>query len=465
MSRILWEQYGKNAGGWELHLHDKRETYARTHRLRMDPAPYREIQRDLDDPRFDALILFLEEHDFAPEVNLLEEKLSSLLAELGVRKSVLEVRSFAELRRMYPGELTIVAADSVHSVVREWANGVERVRHTHERVARLRVVGPDVPSRLGLVDQVRLSKVLGSVVDYRRNRNGFAEVDLFLTAGEHEAVRALGASPREPVKIESKMLRSASAPLFRAIVEHLERPSRELFLYSTFELEHAVTSRLAFQIDGVRVFLVGDAAVSLPFFRGMACLARCAHRLARVHRDLAAGEERDPIGRYERETASVKRDEMRVVRSRAQLVRVLREIVRVSALLPFPIQSWWLSAEDRDRRPAGVSLALFGNMVLAILAGLAVYFDRFAIACPIELLGGVAYHASISFERGPHRLLRLVWQLQIAAVLVYGVSVAVHGSRVLPATWWFLLGGAFAIGLVLYERLLDRHFRHAALDR
>src|SRR5262249_61624395 len=72
VARILHERRGGKPGAWPLYLFDKRAAYERNHRLRIAPGPYREIARDLDHPGFDALLRFLEEHRFSPEVNRLE---------------------------------------------------------------------------------------------------------------------------------------------------------------------------------------------------------------------------------------------------------------------------------------------------------------------------------------------------------------------------------------------------------
>lgn len=216
-------------------LYDKRASYVRTHRLRMDAAAYRSIQDDLNDPRFDALMVFLEDAHFAPEVNLLEAKLSALLADVGVEKVVREIASLDDV----PSDVdTVVGADSVHSTIRELVRGdVRPTQRMHERVVRLRVSGAELPPRLGVVDQFRLSKVLGSLVDYRLNANGFAEVDLFVTGREHEALRALGASPKEPVGVTSRSLSKVAAPFMRAVVAQLEGEGRSVVVQSTFVLE------------------------------------------------------------------------------------------------------------------------------------------------------------------------------------------------------------------------------------
>ena len=79
---LLFTLIGKILMGerWDVRLYDKRESYVRTHRLRMAKEPYLAIGQDLQDSRFDALLSFLGEHHFTPEVNLLEAKLTELLA-------------------------------------------------------------------------------------------------------------------------------------------------------------------------------------------------------------------------------------------------------------------------------------------------------------------------------------------------------------------------------------------------
>lgn len=450
---LLFALLGKLRMGsaWEVSLFDKRETYQRTHRLRVAPEVYRRIQEQLDDPRFDTFVAFLEAHGFSPEVNVLEAELSARLAELGVTKTVREITSLDDL----PFD-TIVGADSVHSTVRDLVRGdVTPVRSTHERVARLRVEGDALPERLAVLDQFRLSKLLGSLVDYRVNRNGFAEVDLFLTPDEHRIAKSLGATPKAPARITAAATNKLKAPMMRAVIAQLEEGGREVFLQSTFELEHTVMPRVAFETEGgARVFLVGDAAVSLPFFRGMASLAACADALARAH---ATGA----LDGYEEEVQEIVRRELAIVRARGQLIRGLRELVRVSSLLPFPIQSWWLSAA-RDPEPDTLSAGALWNGAVALAAvataALGLLHPWLALlALPIELAGGVAYRWTMTLEPGPHRYLRRIWEVQIALLAAMGVAaVALGRASVLAAAGWWVLGLAFAIGLYVFERLVAR---------
>ena len=484
---------------WSLRVFDKREHYARTHRLRMAPAAYRALQQTLDDPRFDAFMSVLEESNFTLEVNLLEDRLAALLVAVGCTKTVASIGAGAgelslhdlRARLVADGDLhegdtfTIVGADSVHSAVRELVRGdLVPSRERHEQLARIRVTGAGLPQRLGAADQLRLSKVLGSVVDYRLNQNGFAEVDLFLTPDEFQLIHGLGASPREPVPLSVERLDAVRAPLFRAIVSYLERDpdggKRELSLYSTFRLEHSRMPRVSFPRPdlGGHVFLVGDAAVSLPFQRGMSCLAQSALSLARAHVELSTGGDAAELAqRYDLEVAGIVIRELTIVRSRARLVRTLREIVRVSALLPFPIQSWWLRVTERVRPRDRLSIWFWLNFgvaaaVFAVAIGGSLVSHPIAwAAVPLALGGGVVYHAALAFEGGPHRWVRRVWELQIAALFVVGVGIVLERRLATGAfhlgpepLWWLILAAAFVAGLYLFELWVVRWFESAGLS-
>ena len=586
VARILYERRGGDPRAWPFFLFDKRTSYERTHRLRMAPAPYRDIAKELQHPGYDAFLAFLERQQFRPEVNRLEERLTALALKLGVRPELQCVGpaaggvTLAELRARLEREgqlrpddrLTIVAADSVRSDVRGFVGrGATPVERTHQYLARLHVVGDGLPDALGVIEQYKLSKVLASLLDYRLNANGYAEVDLFLTADEHHAVVGLGATPRDPVVLTGDKLRALRrAPFFRRIVDRFRDGFGggrcEVRLQSTFCLEHRFMECVVFNLKELdaQVFLVGDAAISLPFFRGMACLARCAYHLAEAHCDLAGLAQRDPgpeerqaiqrtffsadrpmlygtkpmFGRivrveptvrqgrpamvvlhrwllhygvhvlqrkgdgwtslhhlapvwrrtafadfaaqvdpalrYQREVADVRRAELAVVASRAWLVRGAREFVRVSSLLPFPMQTWFLSFPERDLRPARWSLGLVVNLALAVaaagaaLAGLflgSIVDPRLAwiwlAALPLQGVGGAAYAAAREIEGGPQRLTRAVWRIQILALAVGGAaSLFLARGVLLPmlaALSWFVLALPFVAGLYVFE-FFDRRW-------
>lgn len=502
LARLLAEQRGIGVDAWPVWVVDKRATYVRTHRLRMDPGPYRDIAASVADPRFDAVIAWLAEERFRPAINDLEDRLSALVAELGVQRAQLEfggsvIPDFSALKDWFRDaadladgtQITIVGADSVHSDVRRQLLGGagSPQTQTHAEVARLKIEGADLPKVLGWLDQYRLSKLLGSVLDYRLNQNGHAEVDLFLEPSEHRAVAALGARPAAPVVLDAARLKRVSAPLFRKVVRQFSTglaPQRaQVSLTSTFRLDVQHSPRVA-RLDpasGAWVFLVGDAAVSLPFFRGMACLGACAMRLASLHVYMGVGSPVDPGARYTEEVDHIRAREDRVVASRSWLIRFARDFARISALLPFPIQSWFLRVEDSDPKRSRWSGGLAVNLATAALAATialtAPWLDAhvweplgwlWLLALPLQFGGGALYDAARIFEP-PNRALVWTWRLQVLGLMVLGPVVTVWNSMALgrPAQLhslgsWFVLGLAFAAGVVVFEAVHNRLLSRAA---
>ncbi len=515
--RILATRAGLG-GAWAIRLVDKRAAYARTHRLRMAEPAYVALAEELADPRVDALLAFLRDSSFAPEVNRLEERLSALATEVGITKRQLAIgdgegeTSLVDLRGeleeeglLGPGAtFTVVGADSVHSAVRRLAAPDDApLRHQHEQLARLRVDGGDLPARLGPADRVRVSKLLGSLVDYRLNTNGFAEVDLFLDPREHRRAHALGATPGAPVDLDEPALRRLGAPLLAGIVRHLARSpggaNRRVRLVSTFALEHAVAPRriMVHPQAGAVVALVGDAAASLPFQRGMSCLARAAVALARVHvAELSHPEREDArtpealeacaarMVSYDEAVDSIVASELGIVRTRARLVRALRESIRIAALAPFPVQSWLLPPPGVDVRKDLLSRwHLINAAFAATTAAFALGGSILRVggwpwgslsawgALLFEVAGGFLYRGTLELHAGPWPRLRGIWQTQLAFVFVAGVSITVWASRgageltqVFAAVWSLRLAAAFIVGLYLCEWLMARFARSAALD-
>lgn len=497
VARIRWKASGEHDDEWPIYLFDKREAYVRTHRLRIDPAAFEAIQNELRSGVFDELMAFLAASDFRPEVNHLESALASLVAQVGVRKERATIGragdelDLPELRTMLErtgrlsagAPLAVVGADSVHSTTRDLAGGsAHTVARVHHVVARLRVDGDDLPVRLGRIEQFKLAKVLGSALDYRLNSNGFAEVDLFLDPAEHAAVEDLEAKPAAPVAVTVSTV--PAAPFFSSVVGVLERGLTEracrVAVHSTFRLEDRHQTQVVFDVPdaGATVLLVGDAAMSLPFFRGMAALAASANALAaaqvawaEAHRrgdGAAAGE---ALATYERSVATVRDRELRIVQARSRLVSAATELVRLSALLPFPIQQWLLSRsrpETGGRMTPGAAL----NMLLATLAGFIAVAAPLVggvvwpplgwlwlASVPFQFLGGAVYQATRTLEGVHNPLLATIWRLQLAVLIATGLPITVFTSvlqgrpaQIFGAIGWFILGIVFAAGLTTYER-------------
>jgi hypothetical protein len=490
--RCLWARAGHPPESLVLRLFDKRTAYLRTHRMRLDPAPYAALVAALADPRVDRLAAFLAGCHHAPAVDALERELSAIAEACGVVREPLavgtdpgEVDLAAVRARVVEGlppgvPVTIVGADSVHSTVRRLAGSGPSVRVTHEQLARLSVTGPDLPETLSALHTYRLAKVVASILDWRRPAADRAEVDLFLSPSEFGVIRDLGASPREPVILRPDDLDGLRAPLFARFVRVLAQGFGggpcTVSLTSAFRLEHAIAPRRALRPPGLdaAVFLVGDAGASLPFQRGMACLARSALALARAHVD---GATPAAAARYDDAVSAIVAEELAVVRSRARLVTGLRAFVRLSALAPFPIQSWFLSLPPDgppppDRWTPGLALnAAVAAAVVAVALLPAGSPVAPLLALPLGAAGGLVYRATLTFEPPPHRYVVRVWQVAIGGLLVGGVAAAVLTSAAAGAPrrlgllgLWWVVGLAFVAGMVAFEELGRRWVRDGRLD-
>ena len=587
VARLMHEQYG-GATTWPILVVDKRSEYQRTHRLRIAPERYIALGKDLNDFRFDALLAFLEGERFKPVVNDLERRLRGLADELGIARETLTVGS-------EPGELTlealrahaiarfdvdatipvtIVGADSVHSTVRELVDSPKREHHTHQTVARFLVHGDDLPDELNLVTQYQMAKLVSSVIDYRLNVNGYAEVDVFLDSSNVAELAHFNASPRQPVRLSATDIANLSSRELRRILQHLHHGlsdrRAEVHLQSTFLLEHAYSTQLAFPDAGAgyTAFLVGDAAVSLPFFRGMSAMAGLVQALATAHIDIleassgAIGTEvadvkrladdasilfhlgtkplpgsivaieptsfdgtpaamilhrwlglygvhvvarsengwrslhrhapmrrapaervfaaiKDPTTRYELRSAQIRDEELRVVAARSRLIRGAREFARISAMLPFPIQTWLLSVRSEEGspdapNPLNLSIASVAAMLALIGPPLALLHPDLMglwwLALSVQVLGGFVYRASLTLDAAGERAARRVWIGQIAVVAMAGVVMALV-VRATTDQWlgrltftWLVLGFSFIPGIYLFEALDRRWFRAARLD-
>lgn len=507
LARLTHLSQGGVAEQWPIVLIDKREAYARTHRLRIDPAPYKRMRSALSDARLDPLFEMLDACDYQPVVNDLERELMALVQSLGIQKEQLHVGdgpgqcSLVELRErcIERGLLssntpfTIVAADSVHSTIREMVRGETRTRsHTHQQLVRLRIDGDALPGRLDVLSQVRLSRLLNSLLDYRLNRNGFAELDLFLSPEEHDLLQQIDANPRQPVTLDAELLATLKAPLFVRIVRHLQQgfgagPCK-VSLYSSFKLEHHSIEQVVFyhEPSDAHLFLVGDAAVSLPFFRGMAALGDCAHVLAREMAALVTHHDvQQCMTRYAAHVDALVRKELSMVEARGKAIGLLREASRVSAMLPFPIQSLFLGVPEQSDTKGRWTTGLVINIFLAILAAsiallapilrlliwkpLAIIW---LLSWPVQAMGGYAYYAARLVEPGTNPWIKRVWRVQIIALMVLGTLATIvitliigHLAQLHIAISWFLFGIPFIAGMFLFEKIHGTSWNSADLDR
>lgn len=266
----------------------------------------------------------------------------------------------------------------------------------------------------------------------------------------------------------------------------MKQPGNHLSITSSFTLEHSISPERVKPLPHLDSFgyLLGDAAIALPFQRGMTAIVKSAYCLSNVHLTIfqktisnqsISNDDLGKIGmEYQRDTEKIIEKEIQIVASRASLVGGLREFIRISSILPFPIQSWLLSYPTAETKMKFDSFFLI-NLVIA-LTGLLFFFlseititslsnylisgTELAIAFILQFLGGVFYRASITFNAQSNSSIRKVWQYQILLWMILGFAFVFQNftdSTIIlkvgyTLSWWF--GGiTFLLGLLLFDWL------------
>jgi hypothetical protein len=204
----------------------------------------------------------------------------------------------------------------------------------------------------------------------------------------------------------------------------------------------------------------------------MACLTACVHSLARVQCELSRldglPQANALLDRYDAEVRQIRDREVRTVNARARVIRLAREFARVSAMLPFPLQTWLVNAEQ----PAWEGKAtpgLVANMIVAVFAAATALLGMFPgsdvvrltlAAVALQAAGGALYAAALTWKPSPDPGLRSVWLIQMSVLMTVGPAQTLaafirHGRfAAFPLIFWFILGLAFAAGLFVTDRIV-----------
>jgi len=203
---------------------------------------------------------------------------------------------------------------------------------------------------------------------------------------------------------------------------------------------------------------------------------RRATALAEFHHQL------DPALRYQHEAGVVREREIAVVKARARVVRGVKEFVRISSLVPFPMQSWLLAVPEQGR--AKLSPGFFVNLPIALLSlccallgsNLALSVHPFwsaleIVAIPLQIVGGICYYYTRTHEPAFPSLVKSLWRLQILFLFAGGVLTTAMASWregrlvLMRASFsWLILGLWFVVGLYVFEYMNRRWWSVASLD-
>ncbi len=507
INRICLDHRNISSSKWPLFLLEKRTRYVRNHRLQLDKSEFVRVQKRLNSLHFDKFVQFLENTNYRPVINELETFLTQALNKFGVSQTICDVgnsfrqSSLHDVRAKLPHSFSqenkpwvIVGADSVKSTVSKMlGNDKGRITGTHEYLIRLKLIGNHLPKSINIIENFKLSKVLSSVLSYRFNKNGFAEMDLFLDPSEYYAVSWLNANPKNPINLTKEVLDQLNAPFFKQVIisfieSHSKVSLQQIQLQSSFKLEHSINRSRVRHLNefNAYAFLVGDAAISLPFQRGMTAMIKCTYELSEVlfsiFDQLTLNEStyqleqcKSIANHYQVQSELIAKEEIKIVSSRASLVRGLRQFIRINAMLPFPIQSWLLGYESNFSAKSINITHFLLNLLFACCASLSMGaalllmlnnkefwspLTFIIIGFVLQFIGGFIYRANFTFTNQVHIFIKRIWQIQIVSWMLLGIGIILFkiieiSSLIgaLLATAWWTGGVFFGIGLVLFDQL------------
>lgn len=303
----LWSaiQLKKRLPGAGVLVYERHEAYQRSHVLRLDHWSlilYAKVSRDQAETEFLADVtghslagmrtrlaksLYIRTNDF-------EAALSRYAQALGIEKRILRVDSPEHARALHPECRLFVAADGSHSALRTALFGSDALQTTPlQHVLELKCEEQLSPEqerapRLDTAELWQLNRSLGhTATEYvGRARGGKAPATLrvFLDAEEYAQLPEMSfknpfllGQPGLPASVEQDLRAWLAARADRGT--HLVEGSARL---SKLVLSMYASKRFATMHNDCAWFLVGDAAMGVPYLRALNSGLMMTSRLAQI---------------------------------------------------------------------------------------------------------------------------------------------------------------------------------------
>jgi 2-polyprenyl-6-methoxyphenol hydroxylase-like FAD-dependent oxidoreductase len=314
----LWTaiQLKKRDPGLDVQVYERYEEYQRSHILHLEMASllfYSKTTRDRHEDAFYQEItgkrpggltgLFKKA---AGAVNIrtleLEKALKNYAGSVGVKVAYETVADPAEVMKKHPECKTFIAADGAHSRMRTALLGENSVdEQSLQHVVEIKYEADGRAGKLGaLGDAYRTNKLLSSMAfEYvGREKEGSTPVTLrfFIDKDTYDALPQAGF--RDPLKLGDERIPAKLAKDIQTYMnarkahagEHYRAGSAKI---SKLTLSVYAAKTFALETDtGQSWFLVGDAAMGVPFFRSLNSGLIVGSQLALIlTRGMAAGAE------------------------------------------------------------------------------------------------------------------------------------------------------------------------------
>lgn len=261
----------------EILLFDKHETFQRSHLLRVQKSSLQKVNKKLDSFRKWAVCL-----TGKIRTNDLEKRLWEKATELGIKKEILDIKNPLELKEKFPTAKIIIGTDGSHSIVRHEVFGNKLAhKETVEHVCfvKYEVEGKAEPLN-GLKEMMVGFRMSNHLVleNIGKEKDGITPITLQIKIDADTYKKMEGAKFKTPYNIttdkpkyDPKLLETITAWLNIREIYKGEKRVKGSAKVTVISLDVYKAAEVGKHLEDkdLTVFLCGDAAFGLPFFRAL----------------------------------------------------------------------------------------------------------------------------------------------------------------------------------------------------
>lgn len=278
----------------KVRLYERHTEYQRSHVLRLETLSTVLYSKSSGNPRKDqfykeifgkslsSIFMRAATGSVFIRTNDLEQALKSYAQDLGAKIEYSRIESPEAVMALHPDCKTFIAADGAKSPMRVALMGPddEAIKTTPlQYITEVKYRSHDRAGRLDLAEQYKTQKLLSHLAfEYvGREKEGYTPVSLrfFLNKATYDAIP--DATFAKPLAINDTALESAVPELTTDIHRYMK--SRELCANENYDegsakltkltLSAYIANRWATKHEGRNWYLVGDAAMGVPYFRAL----------------------------------------------------------------------------------------------------------------------------------------------------------------------------------------------------
>jgi len=268
---------------------DKHQTYVRSHLLRITKSSLKEIPKD---KLLDSFRKFAQKLTGKIRTNDLERALWNEAEKLGIQKEIMEFKEISKVKELFPNVKIILGCDGSHSTIRKQVfDNKLSVKETIEHVAFVKYDAEGKAEILRPMESYAGLKMINHLVYEATGKQvgGQSPVTLQIKIDANTYNKMGDCKFKTPYhlhkdksKLEPKLLETITVWLnMRAKFNH-EKRIQDTEKITTVNLDVYRTDIVGkfLTTENVAVFLCGDSAFGVPFFRALNNGMLCGSALA-----------------------------------------------------------------------------------------------------------------------------------------------------------------------------------------